>query len=64
MRTEQRVDKYVNQALSSHDDLEGAAIWLAVFIANNAASSATDHVPAPLVEAYRRVRAMADKSGE
>lgn len=64
MRSEQRVEEYVSQALSSHDDLEGAAIWLAVFIANTAAGSASDHVPAPLVEAYRRGRAMADKGGE
>lgn len=59
MRDEQRVARYVEWALRERDSAEGAATWLAVFIANTAASSATDHVQAPLVEAYRRVRAMA-----
>jgi len=61
MRNEQRVARYVDQALSSHDTAEGAALWLAVFVANDAASSACDRPRSPLVEAYRRVRALADE---
>jgi hypothetical protein len=61
MKREQQVQRYIDKALGIHESAEDAANYLAVWIANTAASSATDHVQAPLVEAYRRVRAMADK---
>lgn len=43
-----------------HDDTAGAAMWLAAYVANDAADSADGRPRSALVEAYRRVRAMAD----
>lgn len=58
--TQRYVRRYVDQALTSHDDLDDAATWLAVFVANDAAGSATGRPRATVLEAYRQVRAMAD----
>lgn len=60
--TEPYVQRYVDQAIAGHDDLEGAAVWLAVFVANDAASSATGRPRSTVLDAYRRVRAMADEA--
>jgi hypothetical protein len=55
MRMEQRVRRHLQRAIDETDDLEGAANYLAVWIANTAASSKANYVMPSLVEAYRRM---------
>lgn len=59
-RFDVRVSKYVQLAVESHADADGAAIFLAIWVANHAARGASSYVPPALIEAYRQVRAASD----
>jgi predicted ABC-class ATPase len=52
--------RLVDRAFRENDTAEGAAQWLATYIANTAMDSPNRYVPASFVEAYRQVRAAAD----
>lgn len=53
-------DPIVAEALANAESAEAAVQWLAVYVANDAARSRYGRPGSALVEAYRRVCALAD----